>query len=167
MVRMYKVVREQQQQIAEKNRKRREESATNVTFEVNDLVLLWEPSQARTRKAADDILVTTRKIPAKSKPKWTGPHKIVAVVPAGPRGGSRYSIEHLRTGTRTIHPNRLHLFNPWSETQPSTAPDAVDNRPYRIHGHAQPGAFIILPLCRPWPFGLAQLVRTDSEGLIY
>ena len=47
MVAMYKHVRKQQATMSERNRINRTKHARNVRYEVEDLVLLWEPAQVR------------------------------------------------------------------------------------------------------------------------
>jgi len=176
MTQMYKIVREQQKSLAERNRGIREAQNTKtikgkvqpkITFKVNDLVLLWEPAQSHRIRLHDNTERVLHNTPRKFIPKWSGPHRVTQVTSAGPRGGHRYHIEHLKRGTIETHPNRLHLFNPWSDEQPSTSPEIDDNRPYQTGHHAQPGSLFLIPLAEPFPFGVGEVIRTDEEGRVY
>jgi len=167
MLAMYKIVRTQQAELAERNRKRAELKATDVHFKVNDLVLLWEPAQTHKVRLPDSTMHSAQGTPSKWTSKFTGPHKITQVSPAGPGGGHRYHIEHLKRGPLEVHPNKLHLFNPWSDEQPSTAPDEGDDRVYQTGSYAPDGALFLIPLEKPFAFGIGKVTRTDEHGRVY
>jgi hypothetical protein len=167
---MYKSVQTQQKTMTERNQANRMKRARDVVYKEKDLVLLWEPAQIRkfttADKDADDKMQQTRKAPKKWTPTWSGPHYIVDIVPAGPQGGQRYIIKHLQRGLLEMHPNKLHLFNPWSNQQPSTAPDMADGVPYQVGNNAHKGALFIIALQHPWTFGLGQVMKTEEDGRI-
>ena len=176
MTDMYKIVRAQQQSISNRNRERRVAENTtiingkakqSIQFKKNDLVLLWEPAQSHKIRLDDNTTRVKHGTPRKFISKWSGPHRVVDVTTAGKRGGNRYHIDHLKRGILEFHPNRLHLFNPWSAEQPSTAPEEADDRIYQQGNYAQPGSLFLIALDRPWPFGIAKVLRTDENGRVY
>ena len=170
MVRVYEQVRRQQQKISDKNVEARSAKAINVKYDIKDLVLLWEPAQPKrfTSKEGDDVnMQKARMAPKKWIPTWTGPHEIVEVVPAGGLGGYRYIILHQRRGERIqVHPNKLHLFNPWSKEQPTTAPEMKSSLPFMVGSNAPVGALFAVALLKPWPLGIGEVLHTDAEGKI-
>ena len=104
--------------------------------------------------------------PKKWVPTWTGPHEIVGIVPAGGSGGSRYVIHHHRRGENMqVHPNKLHLFSPWSKEQPTTAPDMNTSLPFMVGSNAPVGALFAIALVR-WLFGIGELIHTAADGKV-
>ena len=170
MVHVYELVRKQQQKISDKNVEARSAKAVNVKYDVKDLVLLWEPAQPRrfTTKEGDDIdMQKARMAPRKWIPTWTGPHEVVEVVPAGGLGGYRYVIHHQRRGERIqVHPNKLHLFNPWSKEQPTTAPEMKSSLPFMVGSNAPVGALFAVALLKPWPLGIGEVIHTAADGKV-
>jgi hypothetical protein len=164
MLDVYEKVRVQQKRISDKNVEARTTRAIDVKYEVKDLVLLWEPAQPRrfTTKEVDEInMQKARMAPKKWIPTWTGPHEIVEVVPAGGNGGSRYIIHHYkREENLQVHPNKLHLFNPWSKEQPTTAPEMKSSLPFMVGSNAPMGTLFAVALIKPWLFEMGELIHT-------
>jgi hypothetical protein len=48
----------------------------------------------------------------------------------------------------------------------STAP-ATNDRVYQSDTYAQPGALFLIPLERPWPFGIGEVSHTDTSGRVF
>ena len=79
-------------------------------------------------------------------------------------------LRHLRRGEVESHPNKLHLFCPWSREQPSTAPDMADgvhyqlgiNEYYKTGTNARPGSMFLVALQDPWLFGIAEVLYSDD-----
>ena len=87
------------------------------------------------------------------------------VVPAGGNGGSRYIVHHYkREENLQVHPNKLHLFNPWSKEQPTTVPEMKSSLPFMVGSNAPIGALFAVALIEPWPFGIGEIIHTAANG---
>jgi len=165
----YTLARNRQERMAALNRQRLAENSKPVTFDIDDWILYWEPAQSLTHKAADDTSLI-RQLPSKWKPRWTGPHRIVKR--SDGKYNPRYSIEHNgRNKTITnVKADKLTPYLPWSSSVPSTHGDAsVDavTSAYQIGSECQPDKLFIMPLTRPWPFGVARLISVRGDDTLH
>ena len=174
MAEAYKHVREVQAKYAEKNRIRRSAKAIDVKFKIarpednvkGDLVLYWEPRQTKKLFNEDDAEgQQATDAPGKWRPRWTGPHEIIGV--DEDTEGRHYTFLH---GTKAIrmrsHVNKLIKFTPWSNKIASTSAWLDGNQGYRTGDWAQKGELIIVPLERPYPFGIACITEAPPNGQI-
>ena len=132
-----------------------------------DLVLYWEPRQ--TKKLFDENDTSEGQqptdAPGKWRPRWTGPHEIIEVDESSE--GRHYTFLHGTKATRMrAHVNKLIKFTPWSEKIASTSAWLDGNQGYRTGDWAQKGELAILPLLRPFPFGIAIITETPPSGYV-
>ena len=165
--RAYAHVRAQQERAASANRDRRATSAQTLTFEVDYLVLYWEPQQRALLHAdpqADDLAIAVR-APAKWTPKWTGPHKVLRKLASST--GHRYTIAHVECGVEIeTHVNKLCRFDPWSERAPSTSWEVDAQRPFQTGTWAAAGTLVVVPLNRPYPFDIGKVLHAAADGTL-
>ena len=171
----YTFVRHQQEKIAQANREAilRRRSANRKQgaqpklqeYAIGDMVLFWEPAQPKVMQTPEQRLQSLMvvKAPRKWKDSWSGPHEIVGK--KADATGYRYEIYHKERGTKIeTHVNKLCIFQPWSDGISSTSSD-IDNKALYKSGEWVPnGALVIVPLERPYPFGVAKLLDCDNEG---
>ena len=166
----YATARDRQERMAKLNRQRLAKSCKPVTFAVDDWVLYWEPAQSLSHKTTDDTQLI-RQLPSKWKPRWTGPHRIVKRTEG--KYNPRYSIEHNgRSKVITnVKADKLTPYTPWSESLPSThgdhSIDITNTSAYQIGSECAPDQLFIIPLTRPWPFGLARLISVRDDGSLH
>jgi hypothetical protein len=171
----YTIVREKQEKLAQANRaailRRRGANRKDgdpppiQEHSIGDLVLFWEPSQPKimqTPKQRLESLIVT-KAPRKWKDPWSGPHEVVDK--QKDETGYRYTIYHKKRGMKiSTHVNKLCRFQPWSTGITSISSD-IDGKPlYKCGEWVQNGSLVIVPLLRPYPFGVAKLLSCDAEG---
>ena len=163
----YKHVREQQERIASTNRRlieqrRGKQQRKLPTYEVGDQVLFWEPRQSK-KLAPKGLDLITVSAPQKWTEKWSGPHTISKR--KKDQTGHRYTFFHKERG-RDIetHSNKLCLFQPWSQGLASTSGDIDAKRLYRCGEWAEVDALVVVPLHRPYPFGIAKVLTCDESG---
>jgi hypothetical protein len=102
------------------------------------------------------------KRPSKWTEKWTGPHTIVS---ADDKTGINYVIFHSNKCVNvSTHANRLCPFQPWSDGIVSTSWEMDTRKRYRTGEWVQKGALILVPLERPWPFGIGLVLGCDNDG---
>ena len=166
----YELVREQQERIAEANRKiierrRGKRQRETPIYEEGDHVLYWEPRQSK-RLAPEGLDLITVSAPQKWSEKWSGPHIITSR--KSDRTGFRYTFFHKERG-RDIetHSNKLCLFQPWSQDLASTSKDIDAKRLYRCDEWAETGALVVVPLHKPYPFGIAKVLACDESGNLH
>jgi hypothetical protein len=136
-----------------------------LTFELGDYVLHWEPQQSEQLRvdAADELEEITLKAPSKWTFKWTGPHKVTKKTPSS--SGFTYWIWHERRAqTLQCHVNKLAHYQPWSDTITSTSGAIESARTYKSGEWAETGVLVVVPLGRPFPFGVAKVLRADAQG---
>ena len=160
----YQMVVEQQTRVAATNR-RRLTKWQNIQYKTNDSILYWEPAQQKI--LSGDISGAARKAPTKWKDRWTGPHQITAVH----RGnyGNRYTIYHTQRceSIENVKPDRLSPFQPWSASLPSTSQELDKNtHPFNIGSWCKPDQLFIIPLSKPWPFGVCKALETNDDSTI-
>ena len=161
MEKAYEHVRVAQMETAEKNRQRRlrQRQRAQRDFEVGESVMYWEPRQRALLGAGtlyddedegpDDEAV---RAPSAWTPKWTGPHRVVAR--ARTDAGFRYVFFHKdRKRLINTHPNKLILFEAWSDVQPSTSAWLDGKAGYEVGGRAEVGSLIAVPLRGAGGFG--------------
>ena len=103
------------------------------------------------------------KAPKKWKDSWTGPHEIISK--KKDKTGFRYEIYHKKRGTKlSTHVNKLCRFQPWSEGIISTSSIIDGKALYKCGEWVQDGALVIVPLLKPYPFGVAKLISCETEG---
>ena len=166
----YTAVREQQERMAAKNRasieaKKGPKQKMLPVYEKGDSVLFWEPKQPKAMQSAEQRLrnVTVTEAPRKWKSPWSGPHQIVDRKPCDT--GYRYTFYHKERGKNIeTHVNKISPFNPWAEGLASTSWDIDGRRLYRAGDWVENGALVVVPLERPYPFGVAKVLSCDDEG---
>jgi hypothetical protein len=171
----YTLVRKQQEKLAKANREailrrrgaNRKDGAPPKLQEhdVGDLVLFWEPSQPKIMQTPEQRLesLVVMKAPKKWKDSWTGPHEVVSKKKDDT--GFRYEIYHKKRGTKlSTHVNKLCRFQPWAEGITSTSSTIDGKALYKCGEWVQDGALVIVPLLKPYPFGVAKLISCEAEG---
>ena len=162
--------RARQEKSAKKNReyiacRRGPVQALGVEYDVDDLILYYEPQQTKIMQTDEQRLrgeVTTKR-PAKWTPKWTGPHKITKKTPHDT--GFKYTFFHEdRAMVMEDVANKLYPFQPWSEGITSTSWDIDYKRKYRTGEWVLPGSTVLVPLTRPYPFGITKMLNSDKDG---
>jgi transposase InsO family protein len=166
----YEQVRIQQERMAALNREviaaKRGQRAMAAKFDVGDFVLFWEPRQVKmmhNENATGAAEETSTKAPTKWTRKWSGPHVITSRRADGT--GYRYTFDHRERGELIeTHVNKLCSYRPWSEGLGSTSQDIDAKRLYKCGGWVQNDALVVVPLQRPYPFGVALVLGCDDEG---
>lgn len=171
----YIFVREQQEKLAQTNREailrrrganRKQGGQPKLQeYNIGDMVLFWEPSQPKVMQTPEQRLKSLMvvKAPRKWKDSWSGPHDIVGKKPDAT--GFRYEIYHKKRGTKLeTHVNKLCRFQPWSAGINSTSDDIDNKALYKCGEWVPDGALVIVPLERPYPFGVAKLLKCDAAG---
>ena len=128
-----------------------------VEFKPDDLVLYWEPSRVKYMQ----LDAKESKRPSKWTERWTGPHKIVA------RGKTpnHYVIFHEEKSKRVeTYVNRLSKFVPWNDGIVSTSWKTDEKRKFQTGAWVEAGALVLVPLTKPFPFGIAKLLDCDNNG---
>jgi hypothetical protein len=150
----------QQERISTLNRQRFEQGHRAVIYTVGDHVLYWEPTQSK-------LIAPSKQVYNAWKPRWIGPHLITHVAPG--KYGDRYTMAHVdrTTSITDIKSDRLCPFQPWSDALPSTSPELDSpSRSFKIGTWCQPGSLFVIPLARPWPFGIGKVLTTEDDGTI-
>ena len=174
----YEHVRTSQRSMAEKNSLLKQANTYHkaLVFECNkdegeeELAMLWEPQQT---KHLEDALGAQRRAPSKWTPKWTGPHKVIAKATKEGEVSDgteckRYMIFHCDHGRlERHHVSRLGKFCPWSKTITSTSYEYDSRRDYVQGGYAQEGDLIVVPLMKPFNFGVAKVTDTEASGVVH
>ena len=79
----------------------------------------------------------------------------------------RYVIFHnTRAKKEKAHVNRLNKFNPWSKELPSTSYWLDSKLEYEQGGFAQTDELIIVPLQKPYYFGVGKATATSANGTL-
>ena len=131
-------------------------------YEEGDQVLFWEPQQTQWMDTPEHKDSASAKRPSKWTEKWTGPHTIVS---ADDKTGINYVIFHSNKCVNVnTHANRLCPFQPWSDGIVSTSWEMDTRKRYRTGEWVQKGALILVPLERPWPFGIGLVLDCDNDG---
>lgn len=165
----YLQVRRKQEYMASKRRaeiqaKEGPRQKSRVQYEVDDQVLYWEPAQTHYL-AGEDGYPGKLKAPAKWKDRWSGPHTITAKL--ADKSDYHYSFWHREKGTTiTTHVNRLKLFQPWSEGIASTSWRYDTKRTFKCGEWVATGSLVVVPLEKPYPFGVAKVLDCDDDGLL-
>ena len=164
----YLQVRRKQEYMAMKRReeilaKEGPRQKKRVKYKVSDQVLFWEPAQSKYLHQEDGEVDEQKiKAPSKWRAKWTGPHTITKL---SEKSDDHYEIWHREKGTSVIaHANRLKLFQPWSEGVASTSWMYDSKRSYKCGDWVDEGSLVVVPLERPYPFGVAKLLKSDPNG---
>ena len=168
----YEHVLQQQMRVAELNRQRLDEKRRPIRYKKGDSVMYWEPAQTKSLHAdpdeENDEILATKRAPGKWTPKWTGPHIIEDVKPG--KYNPRYTIKHntRKKLIENVKADKLTPYQPWSTSIASTAPelDAAERRKFEIGSWCKEGDMLIVPLDKPWPFGVGQALETTNEGKI-
>ena len=133
------------------------------------MVLHWEPAQVRRLQASTDTngMLDGAKAPNKWTPRWTGPHRITAVEDGSHPGSYRYTLDHGGRGKpiKDIKPDKICIFQPWSEGLMSTSPPENDAT-VGVGTWCEAGELFIVPLVHPWPFGVCKALSTTSDGKV-
>ena len=166
----YNAVRDQQERLAEANRKRIADKKGKrqrklPKYEVDDMVLFWEPAQAKIMQTSDQKLkhVELTAAPSKWKSRWSGPHKITKCKTDDT--GYRYTFYHKERGKEIeTHVNKLCPFQPWSECIVSTSSDIDKKRLYKCGEWVNNGSYVVVPLLEPYPFGIAKVIDSTPDG---
>ena len=138
-----------------------------LEFNVDDNVLYWQPQQSmHLRKGVvAKATETPVKKPTKWTPKWTGPHVITAKTESA--SGYTYTFFHANWAVPvSTHVNRLTFYQPWSDTVADTAPSSTVDRPYLRGECADAGSLVVVPLGRPYPFGLGRITEVLEDGYL-
>ena len=138
-----------------------------VEYEIGDQILLWEPQQKQvvrndTPKTDESLDKTT--MPAKWTDNWTGPHVVVKKIA---RGKDKFSYEiHHRERSKDIPvvTNKLTPYCPWSDGIASTSRPIDCKRAYESGEWVKTGSTVLVPLEKPYPFGVAKLLSHDKDG---
>jgi hypothetical protein len=168
----YEHVRVKQRSDAEKSMLRRRGTTytAHVTFAIGksdgttpyEFAMLWEPQQPKKLALGNGDEV---RAPSKWTPKWTGPHKVVGKILNDQGNFHRYVIWHnSRAKTEKCHVNRLNKFNPWSTELPSTSYWLDGRLGYEQGGFAQTDELIIVPLQKPYYFGVGKVSTSKADG---
>ena len=108
-----------------------------------------------------------KKAPGKWKPRWTGPHKVIEVREG--KYSNRYTIGHVRrrTNIENVKSDKLRPYTPWSTTIASTS-EGLDNpeAPYIMGAWCKAGELFIVPLAKPYPFGMGKVMKAHDDGRI-
>jgi hypothetical protein len=163
----YEAVRAQQERVAAANRRvieaKRGVRAMAAKFEEGDFVLFWEPRQAKNLSGKAANTETEGKAPTKWKRKWSGPHIINQRIQD--ETGYRYTFYHKNRGVSIeTHVNKLCAYRPWSEGLGSTSWDIDAKQLYNCGGWVPVGARVIVPLQKPYPFGVAEVIACTEDG---
>ena len=134
-----------------------------VRYDVGDQVLFWEPKHKQVMQNEHELKnEQATKRPAKWSEKWSGPHTVVAV---DDKAGITYTIFHSEKCVNvTTHANRLCSFQPWSDGIVSTSWEMDTRRRYRTGEWVQKGTLVLVPLEKPWPFGIGLLLDCSDNG---
>ena len=152
---------------AAKNIIYRRERCTEVDFFEGQRVFYWQPGASdKDQRFEND----ERRIPAKWRFKWTGPHSIVRK-----SSPNTYVIRMRSTGVEvTANVNRLSAFYAWSDDLPSTSAeppleDDLQQDGYRVGGKVAVGALFVVPLANlDTPFAVATwLLSRDGRGALH
>jgi len=166
----YEFVKKQQTKVAKRNQARRAKlgyvkdqvfkPADSEAGTHGDFVMYWEPQQSITISDAKD-----KQVKSSWKPKWTGPHRVTRRWKTD--GGYRYEIWHVDRATKiATHPNKLSKFDAWSQELPSTSAGMDAKRIYELGGCIEEDSFIIVPLQKPYYYGVAKTIEVTSLGEI-
>jgi len=134
-----------------------------IRYDIGDQVLLWEPKHKQMMQNDFELETEQATIrPGKWTEKWSGPHTIVKV--EGKQGIS-YTIFHSEKCINvTTHANRLCSFQPWSDGIVSTSWEMDTRRRYRTGEWVQKGTLVLVPLKKPYAFGIGILMDCKQNG---
>ena len=171
----YKTVRAQQETASQNNKhyinakrsthRKNGKPPKQPEYEIGDFILHWEPAQAKIMQTPQQRLqnITATKAPKKWKDPWTGPHMITGKTPD--ETGYRYRFYHRGRGVEIgAHVNKLHGYQPWSTGVLSTSADIDDKPLYKSGSWVTDGSLVVVPLERPYPFGIALLLSSGEDG---
>lgn len=171
----YVEVRRRQEDIAAKNRQiiasKRSKRQRGVEYQLDDHVLYWEPRQpkrlkltpANTDGGTDTDGHRHAAAPAKWKDRWSGPHVITGKVAC--KTGHRDQFYHRERGqTIETHVNKLCIYRPWSQGLLSTSADLDSKRLYKCGEWVEEDSLVVVPLMKPYPFGIAKVLSTNDDG---
>ena len=139
--------------------------AKGYEYEVGEQIMHWEPQQTMQMQTAEQRAQGEDKEarPNKWMPKWTGPHTIKEK--REHKMGYRYVFFHRDWAIDiTARPNRMKPFQPWSDGIASTSWQYDTKRLYRTGEWVQPGSLVLVPLQRPYPFGVAVMIDAAKNG---
>ena len=166
----YVTTRIQQEKMTAKNRatiikKKGPNQAKTANYEVDDQVMYWEPQQSKKMQTEKQIQQGTEAVkrPDKWQPKWTGPHRITEK--SAHDTGYEYTFFHQDRGIhiKTVA-NKLDLFKAWSEGITSTSWKNDYKRKFKTGEWVTVGTTVMVPLERPYPFGIAYVLNTGKNG---
>jgi hypothetical protein len=101
------------------------------------------------------------KRPAKWSEKWSGPH----VITGSGKSSDHYTFRHAEKGREVeAHVNRLNKFCPWEKGITSTSWETDEKRKFQTGAWVEKGSLVLVPLEKPFPFGIAKLIECDSRG---
>ena len=130
-------------------------------YQVGDQVLFWEPQQTQYMQKPDEVNNLDKR-PSKWTQKWTGPHTITKVIEGY---CSPYIFFHTEKCIDVqTHANRLCAYQPWSDGITSTSFEIDIRRRYRTGEWVKEGALVLIPLERPYPFGIAKMLKCSENG---
>ena len=134
-----------------------------VRYDVGDQVLFWEPKHKQVMQNEHELKSDrATKRPAKWSEKWSGPHTIVAIED---KVGISYTFFHSEKCVNvTTHANRLCSFQPWSDGIVSTSWEMDARRRYRTGEWVQKGSLVLVPLKKPYPFGIGLMLDCKTNG---
>ena len=163
----YLQVRRKQEYMASKRRaeilkKQGPKQSKKMEYAIGDQVLYWEPALTEYLHHEDDK-GSKVKAPSKWKKRWSGPHTIRKR--ERNKTDFHYSFWHRERGaTVTTHVNRLKLFQPWSEGIASTSWRYDTKRTYKTGEWVAEGSLVVVPLEKPYPFGVGKLLESEDNG---
>ena len=168
----YLAVREQQERLGKASRRRIQErrgvrQAKLAKHDIDDLVLFWEPAQAKTMQSDSERAkgISAVKAPRKWTSRWSGPHTISKR--AADESGFRYTFFHKERGREIdTHVNKLCRFQPWSDGITSTSGDIDAKRLFKCGEWVENGALVVVPLVEPYPFGIAKVIDSSEDGAL-
>ena len=171
MTKTYEHVRAAQAEMTARNRAYVDNGRAAVIYKVNDPVYYWEPAQrkklhqsAEAENGQEEF--APREAPRKWKDRWTGPHIITEAIEGA--YDYRYTFTHARSGKliANVKPDRLTPFVAWNDEEPSTSPELDRGEPsaFERGTPCAEGSMAIIPLQKPWPFGLAKILSVSAAG---
>ena len=165
----YTAVCATQRRMAAINLERRKATGREArVYDVGDTVLYWEPAQPKVlRSEEEDTNLILKKAPGKWKPRWTGPHSIVAVQEG--RYSNRYTMRHgpRKREIENVKSDKLRPYTPWSSSIVSTSSELdAATGPFAVGAWCKAGDLFIVPLAQPYPFGVGKVLEAFDDGRI-
>ena len=166
----YKEVRAQQERAGKAQRERVQSKkgprqAKLAKHSKGDMVLYWEPVQARNMQNSEEKRrgVVKTSAPRKWAERWSGPHTILDLKPD--ETGHRYTFYHKERGeVVNTHVNKLCRYQPWKDGITSTSGDIDAKRLFKCGEWVENDSLVIVPLVEPYPFGIAKVLHSSEKG---